>query len=585
MKRTTPLSSGAHALPARAFFLALAMVLALALAAIPHTARAATGDVIRGTVIYDLALYDAPSEGAAQVETLPVGTTIQVAELDGGWYGARFSVDGTPTPLYFHGLDSFAVYTAADASVGHGAVVGGDMAVLLAPSPDAPAQRSFSWGATIQFCTFNDDYYMARCDGVIVYIPAGQVSLWAPSESGTLVRYAGTSGARAFAAPDEASAQLATFEAGKMLYFVDFNDAWLMASLNVDGSRRTVFVPKSDVTADAPAPASDAWVITADYVSSYAAASWDSGEVASYAKGHVFPAKTSGDGWYLVVEDGQAQYFPAESVKVIDPSQVSVTTQSYGLTLGQMVSLEYDDGGAGTPTHIVSRGGSWATATADDIRTYLDPANFPEGTSGFFQFLVLSAPAGVAVSELDEQLSGMGVLAGQGQAFHDAAYDYNVNEAYLISHAIHETGRGTSQLACGLWYDPTTETAYSEQRPGTTLVYNVYGLGAYDSNPINGGAKMAYEKGWTSVYDAIVGGAQVIRSWYISPGEDTMDGQDTLYKMLWHPQYADRFGTRPWHQYATDVAWANAQTYYLTQLYADYDNYSLVFEVPSYAGN
>ena len=528
----------------RALFVALAVTLALALTALPHTARAATGDIVRGTVTSELAL------------------------------------------LYFRGLESLAVYTAADTTVGHGAVVGGDMTVLLAPAPDAPAVRDFAWGATIQFCVFNDAYYMARCNGTIVYIPASQVSLYAPSESGTIVRYAGSQGARAFAAPDESSALVSTFGAGKMLYFADFNDAWLMASMTQDGVRRTIFVPKADVCAEPPAqPSSDVWVITTGDAASYQGASYDSGTVDSYAKGHVFPAKTAGDGWYLVVNDGATQYLPAASVKVIDSSQYSITTQSYGLTLRQMVSLEYDNGGTENATHIVSRGGSWQTATADDIQRYVDPANFPEGTSGYFQFLVLSAPAGVSVSELNAQLAGMGVLDGQGQAFSDAAYAYGVNEAYLISHAIHETGRGTSQLACGLWYDPTTETAYSEQRPGTTLVYNMYGLGAYDSNPINGGAKMAYEKGWTSVYQAIVGGAQIIKSWYISPGADTLSGQDTLYKMLWHPEYADRYGERPWHQYATDVAWAYAQTYYLTQLYADYDNYSLVFEVPSYAGN
>ena len=595
MKRSTPLSPRQGLRAARATWVALAAALALALLATPHSALAAPGDVVRGTVTSELALYEAPQEGAPQVGTLPVGTTLQVAELEGGWYGARFDLDGdgVSTPLYFPGLEDMAVYTAPDSSVSRGAVVGGDLSVLLAPAPDAPAVRSFSWGATIQFCMFDDDYYMARSQGVIVYIPADRVSLYAPTESGTLTRYAGASGARVFAAPDEASALLATYEAGKLLYFADFNDGWLMASMQVEGAARTVFVPKADVGLEPPPapapepeqPASDVWVITSQRASSYAEASTDAAVVSTYAKGTVFPAKTAGEGWYLVVEGGVAQYLPSASVKAIDPSSYAVYPQAYGLTLSQLVSLQYDDGGTGSLTHIVSRGGSWQTATLDDVRTYVDPANFPEGTQGFFQFLDLSSPAGVSVSELNDQLAGMGVLEGQGQAFHDAAYAYGVNEAYLISHALHETGKGTSQLASGLWYDPATQTAYGEQRPGTTLVYNMYGLGAYDSNPINGVSKLAYEQGWTSVYDAVVGGAKVISRWYVASGPDTLSGQDTLYKMLWHPEYADRYGTRPWHQYATDVAWAYAQTYYLTQLYADYDNYTLTFEVPSYAGN
>ena len=270
-------------------------------------------------------------------------------------------------------------------------------------------------------------------------------------------------------------------------------------------------------------------------------------------------------------------YVSADELSVIPLSNVGITTQGYGLSLSQMVALQNDG------THII--GNTGVAASAADIRTYVDPANFPQGTSGFFQFLELGSPAGVSVSELNAQLSGYGVLDGQGQAFSDAAYAYGLNEAYLISHAIHETGYGSSRLATGLWYDPKTETAYDEQKPGTTKVYNMYGIGAYDANPINGGAKTAYEQGWTSVYDAIVGGARVIRGWYIDANSSTLSGQDTLYKMLWHPEWADRYGTKPWHEYATDVAWAYAQTHYLTQLYADYSNYSLVFEVPSYAGN
>ena len=588
--------------PARLALALVAMALAVCMAfcATPKIAQAAPGDIVRGTVTSELALY-AATDGAGEVQmTLPAGTTLQAAEVEGGWYGARFDVNGVSTPLYFYGLDSLALYTAQDSSVLRGAVVGGDMSVYIAPSEYSEALDVFSWGSTIQFCVFNDSFYMARLSsGQICYIPTWQVLLYDPAESGTLERYAGAYGANVYQAPDTASAVLATFDPGVQLWFADFNADWLMASMNVDGASRTVFVLKSEVGTEPPVIdeggdagdgdeggddvqiTTNAWLITnVSRASGMSEPSWDnypSTELEGFSYGTVLPAADLGNGWYQVLYDGVTMYLSGEEVNVVPLGNISITYQSYGLTLSDMVSLQNDG------THII--GNTGVSATAADIRTYLNPENFPEGTSGFFQFMRLDTPAGVSISELNAQLSDCGVLAGQGQAFSDAAYAFNVNEAYLISHAIHETGYGSSRLACGLWYDPETETAYDEQREGTTLVYNVYGIGAYDSNPINGGAKMAYEQGWTSVYDAIYGGAKIIASWYIAPNSSTLSGQNTLYKMLWHPEYAATYWEKPWHEYATDVAWAYAQTYYLTQLYADYSNFSLIFEVPSYAGN
>ena len=46
-------------------------------------------------------------------------------------------------------------------------------------------------------------------------------------------------------------------------------------------------------------------------------------------------------------------------------------------------------------------------------------------------------------------LEGKGVLEGQGASFSQAAKKYGINEIYLISHALIETGNGTSDLAKG----------------------------------------------------------------------------------------------------------------------------------------
>src|SRR5690606_30462105 len=154
---------------------------------------------------------------------------------------------------------------------------------------------------------------------------------------------------------------------------------------------------------------------------------------------------------------------------------------------------------------------TWRNATADDVRQYLDPENFVNNEIQMFQFLDLTKPSGVSVEKLNEYLKGKGVLEGMGAAFQEAARQHGINDLYLVSHALLETGNGTSQLARGINVNGKT-------------VYNVYGIGAIDEDPDKYGSQKAYEEGWTSVEKAIIGGAAFIGNDYIKAG------QNTLYK-------------------------------------------------------
>lgn len=597
MKRSTPLSLK-H--PVKGLVLIAALFALLTwLAAVP-VAQAAPGDTVRGTVIAEMPLYAQPDAGSEVVGSLPVGSTIQGKEEADGWYVASMGEQN----VYFSG-EYFARYTAVDGTVIKAAVVGGPLEVLYAPAEGAAPCGTLENGATIQFCVFNDDYFMARfVDGTICYIPSWRVNLYDPAEGGTLIRWAGPDGTDVYEAPSVDSAILLSFEPGRKLAFADFNAEWLMAKANVGGEVRTVFVPKSQVvfedpsTTEPPAPVDPVqteWVITRYGVQSYAEPSEAASETDYFRKGAVLTGAVGADGWCRVLYNGSTMYLPAGSYALIPASNYSVYERPYGVSLADAVRYQWNSA-TDQSTWIL---GNRNAATYADLAYYMDPANFPAGTSGFFQFLVLNAPLGVDVGTLNEQLAGRGMLAGQGQAFSDAAYRYNVNEAYLISHAIHETGNGTSDLAQGVWYDPEFDNgpdapkgkAYTTEQPNTTRVYNMYGIGAVDSDPLNGGARYAYNRGWTTPYAAVYGGAEFIgRTYFASDAElgygypSTLSGQNTLYKMLYHPEWVETRFEKPWHEYATDVAWANSQTYYLTQLLADYTTYSLLFEVPAYVG-
>lgn len=197
-------------------------------------------------------------------------------------------------------------------------------------------------------------------------------------------------------------------------------------------------------------------------------------------------------------------------------------------------------------------------ASQAEVEQYLNPSNSMKGYAKY-QFLDLSSVSEVSARMLNVYLSDKGILKDKGEVFQAAAEESHVNAAYLAVHACLESGGGKSELACGVEYNGTT-------------VYNLFGIGAYDDDPVNGGAKYAYEKGWTSIDAAIRGGADWISRSYIN------SGQNTLYKMRWNPSKPGQ------NQYATDVGWASKQARTLQAFMEVFPISSLVFDVPVYAG-
>ena len=275
--------------------------------------------------------------------------------------------------------------------------------------------------------------------------------------------------------------------------------------------------------------------------------------------------------------------------------------------------------------------------------------------SSMFQFLRLSGSAGTTVADLNKILNGKGILSGRGGAFMEAAGNNKINEIFLVSLALHESGNGQSDLATGVeevedkdnLYPgmggeytrkaqitadelsvrerPTTESQplkdaanneikvkrndsfniLAEQNgekgtaPGSegpwyrikvsgkegwicgayvkvrvlVRVYNMFGIGAYDSNPNLYGAQRAYDERWFTPEAAILGGAKFAASNYVNRPSNP---QDTLYKMRWNPQ------SPATHQYATDIGWAAKQVPRIRDLYDQVGTYNLTFDIPRY---
>jgi beta-N-acetylglucosaminidase len=239
-----------------------------------------------------------------------------------------------------------------------------------------------------------------------------------------------------------------------------------------------------------------------------------------------------------------------------------VEYQNYNRSIDNMVSTQLSSGAVYQNTTTWT----WDPANSSMVKQYVDPANIINDEYRKYEFLKLSYNEGASVIDLNNVLNGRGILNGRGQEFLNSAKANNINPIYLISHAILETGSGTSALSKGIEVSSVDGIDVPPK-----VVYNLFGIGAFDSNPNKYGSEYAYKQGWFSIEQAISGGAYFISKGYIN---NTSTNQNTLYKMRWNPANP---GT---HQYATDVRWAYNQIFNIKKLVESCPNSVIYFDIP-----
>ncbi|MDW8570666.1 GW dipeptide domain-containing protein [Staphylococcus shinii] len=249
-------------------------------------------------------------------------------------------------------------------------------------------------------------------------------------------------------------------------------------------------------------------------------------------------------------------------IKETDLRKELVKYYDSGLTLDQAVAIQK---GLTAKPQIQHTPGKWEDATTREIKNAMDSSKLVKDETQKYQFLRLDKIQNIGSADLDKLLVGKGILEGQGAAFSEAAKTYDINEVYLISHALLETGNGTSKLANG--GDVVNNKVVTD---GPNKYYNMFGIGAVDSDAVKQGFITAKNNGWNTVKKAIVGGAKFISESYIDKG------QNTLYKMRWNPENPGV------HQYATDVAWASHNATRIKGFYDSMDKLGKYFDVDTY---
>ena len=291
------------------------------------------------------------------------------------------------------------------------------------------------------------------------------------------------------------------------------------------------------------------------------------------------------NGFYKITYKGQEAYASKNYINIFDGNSTvnpgldigNASKTNYGVSLNEYIKLQQRN----NPSNY----------SYSEFEKYINPAK----ANNKLQFLRIDKFRSVNVSGLSSRLSNKGVLTGQGQAFVNAAKAFNIDPIYLVAQCLHETGNGTSKLAKGV---TITEIA-DESRPiyngngqlvgyhmiklsKPVTVYNLFGIGAKDNSSVFPnralilGTTYAYNRGWTSIENAIKGAAEFVSLNYV---HSSRYGQNTLYKMRYNQNVSNI-----WHQYAT-TPWYASSIADIMRGYQDlYLENNFTFDVPVFAG-
>lgn len=153
----------------------------------------------------------------------------------------------------------------------------------------------------------------------------------------------------------------------------------------------------------------------------------------------------------------------------------------------------------------------------------------------------LNKPSGLTEEQFKKVLTDSkdtnNIFKDNAEYFYYIEKQYNINGIFVASIGIHESAWGTSRLAKNK--------------------YNLFGYGAYDSNPYNG----AYT--FSSYSESIDLIARVLVKYYLNPkGTQIYDGQAASGKY-----YSGNTISAVNKKYATDSNWENAVYNYMKYLY------------------
>lgn len=157
--------------------------------------------------------------------------------------------------------------------------------------------------------------------------------------------------------------------------------------------------------------------------------------------------------------------------------------------------------------------GTWLCASDIAISHQMDPRNILN-EDNIFQFLELKYTEVAQTVEGIKSLTEDSFLAGDSvaQALIEAGKNANVDAYFITSRLIQEQGRSGTVLSRGYEYNGV-------------VVYNPFNIRATGNSReeiLQNAASYAYEQGWDSLEEALIGGVGFVKTDYINVGQNTL---------------------------------------------------------------
>lgn len=291
-----------------------------------------------------------------------------------------------------------------------------------------------------------------------------------------------------------------------------------------------------------------------------------------------FVAVNTGLDWNTVIENESKA--GRNTIQSNVPKGGSVTAYSFPFSYLSTNPGAYD---WSTDTYTLMDGSNWYTAAKDVIEYYMDPRNSLTAER-IWQFEALAYDENQKLSVVNKILESTFMngdyscidsatkqeeTGNYAKTFMEVGKLSGASPYFLAARAKQELGTKGSGSVSGTY-------------PGYEGIYNFYNIGANDSSTgqaVANGLRWAstgvtYNRPWTSIYKALLGGSQYISTSYINKG------QNTLYLQKFNVVYAPYFS----HQYMTNVMapTSEARTQYNSYNALGILNDSYVFYIPVY---
>lgn len=283
-----------------------------------------------GVSLRKVNIYRTASLKSNVLKSYNAGKIVKYKPYNKDWYQATVYINGKGQTGYIY--KKYVDTIVSNPTNGTGIAVQIPTKIYNEPSTGAKVLKSYKQSQTLKFKTFSSNWYQATViiNGIkkIGYIHKTDVG----DKTSTLSGYALNSPTTIYSSPAKNASQLKNYQKGTYLSYKIYNSDWFLATVIVNGTRKTGYINKNDVGA---APTINGQAAKSP-TNVYSGTSTNSKVLKSYKKGSKLKYKPFNRDWYkvTVIKNGKSYtgYIQAKDIKqsvtpiantnIVNPNQV-----------------------------------------------------------------------------------------------------------------------------------------------------------------------------------------------------------------------------------------------------------------------